>query len=176
MLSLYIHVPFCDKKCGYCSFFVVPKEGVDPQGKMIDGYMEGLIRDIQYWGDHYKKPQLRTLYFGGGTPGILGKDKLLHIINTIHEHFDLTYLEELSIELNPNPYEEILDLVHTLNTTYKDIPRIRYSFGIQSFDDSVLNLSGRQYSFAGIQKFLRDLREIKDGRNVFNLDFIAFGK
>lgn len=155
---------------------MVPKEGVDPQGKMIEGYVEGLMRDIQYRGDHYKKPQLRTLYFGGGTPGILGKKVLMDIIDKVSLHFDLTYLEELSIELNPNPYEEILDLIQTLNTTYKDIPRIRYSFGIQSFDDSVLHLSGRQYSFAGIQKFLRDLREIKDGRNVFNLDFIAFGK
>lgn len=97
-------------------------------------------------------------------------------MNTVSEYFDLTYLEELSLELNPNPYEEMLDLVRTLNTIYKDIPRIRFSFGIQSFDDQVLHLSGRQYSFIGIQKFLRELRQIKDARNIFNLDFIAFGK
>lgn len=100
----------------------------------------------------------------------------MEIINAVGEHFDLTYLEELSMELNPNPYDEIIDLVQTLNTTYKDFPRIRYSFGIQSFDDNVLHLSSRQYSFAGLQKFLRDIRHSKDSRNVINLDFIAFGK
>lgn len=98
-------------------------------------------------GTHYNKPELKTLYFGGGTPGILGKQILIQIIDTIKEYFDLTYLEELSIELNPNPYDEIIDLVKTLNHTYKDFPRIRYSFGIQSFDDSVLHASSRQYSF-----------------------------
>lgn len=100
----------------------------------------------------------------------------MQIIDTIGQYFDLTYLEELSIELNPNPYDEIIDIVKTLNHTYKDFPRIRYSFGIQSFDDSVLHASSRQYSFVGIQKFLRELRTIKEGSNVFNLDFIAFGK
>lgn len=64
MLSLYIHVPFCDKKCGYCSFFVVPKEGIDPQEKMIDGYMLGVMRDIAYRGSKYQKPEIKTLYFG----------------------------------------------------------------------------------------------------------------
>ena len=102
-------------------------------------------------GTHYKRPELKTLYLGGGTPGILGKERLIQIINTVNTYFDLTYLEELSIELNPNPYEEILDLIHTVNTTYKDLPRIRFSLGIQSFDDNVLKLSGRQYSFEGIQ-------------------------
>lgn len=177
MLSLYIHVPFCDKKCGYCSFFVVPKEGeMGAQEKLIDGYMEGLVRDIEMRGTHYKKPELKTLYLGGGTPGLLGKEKLLRIIDAVNTHFDLTYLEELSIELNPNPYEEILDTINTINRTYKDLPRIRFSLGIQSFDDDVLKLSSRQYSFEGIQGFLRQLREIKDSRNIFNLDFIAFGK
>lgn len=71
----------------------------------------------------------------------------MQIIDAVGEYFDLTYLEELSIELNPNPYDEIIDLVDTLNKTYKDFPRIRYSFGIQSFDDSVLHASSRQYSF-----------------------------
>ena len=75
----------------------------------------------------------------------------MQIIDAVNMHFDLTYLEELSIELNPNPYEEILDLIDTLNRTYKDLPRIRFSLGIQSFDDDVLQLSGRQYSFEGIQ-------------------------
>lgn len=72
----------------------------------------------------------------------------MQIIDTIGQYFDLTYLEELSIELNPNPYDEIIDLIQTFNVVYKDFPRIRYSFGIQTFDDSVLHASSRQYSFA----------------------------
>lgn len=175
MLSLYIHVPFCDKKCGYCSFFVIPKEWVDPQQKMIEGYLTGVMRDIEHRGTLYEKPALKTLYFGWGTPGILGKETLMKIIDHVSEYFDVSYLEELSIELNPNPYDEMLDLIQTITNTYKDLPRVRFSLGIQSFDDRILSASSRQYSFDGIQKFLRSLREIKDARNVFNLDFISFG-
>lgn len=137
--------------------------------------MEGVVRDIEHWGKLYDKPALKTLYFGGGTPGILGKKILMKIIDHVAEYFDLSYLEELSIELNPNPHDEMLDIIQTITQTYKEFPRVRFSLGIQSFDDRILSLSSRQYSFEGIQGFLRSLREIKDSRNVFNLDFIAFG-
>jgi oxygen-independent coproporphyrinogen III oxidase len=149
----------------------------DTQAVLMDAYMEGLLRDISMWWKHYEKPQVKTLYFGGGTPGILWKERLITIIDHIIEHYHLEFLEEFSIELNPNPYAEILDLVSSLNERYGDIfPRMRYSFGIQSFDNSILQISSRQYSFTGIQHFLRDLREIKTPTMVVNLDFIAFGK
>jgi len=94
----------------------------------------------------------------------------------VKKYFNLEFLEEFSIELNPYPEAEVLDLVKTLSNKLKDFPRVRFSFGIQSFDDKVLAESGRPYSFLQIMEFLRQLREIKQEHNVFNFDFIAFGR
>ena len=85
-------------------------------------------------------------------------------------------MAELSIELNPYPEEEVLNFVKILNKKYDKISRLRYSFGIQSFDDEVLKIVGRAYSFSGIVGFLRDVTKFKQNNNVFNFDFIAFGK
>jgi oxygen-independent coproporphyrinogen-3 oxidase len=66
--------------------------------------------------------------------------------------------------------------VDTINQKYKDFPRVRYSFGIQSLDDEVLKLTGRAYNFSQIAEFLRTLVSHKKEHVVFNFDFIAFGK
>jgi coproporphyrinogen III oxidase-like Fe-S oxidoreductase len=85
-------------------------------------------------------------------------------------------LAELSIELNPYPEEEILNFVKSLNNKYPKISRLRYSFGLQSFDDEILRIVGRAYSFASVVEFLRSLSKLKQDNTVFNFDFIAFGK
>ncbi len=82
----------------------------------------------------------------------------------------------MSIELNPYPEEEVLNFVQDLNKKYNKISRLRYSFGIQSFDDEVLKITGRAYNFSSIVEFLRALSKYKQENNVFNFDFIAFGK
>jgi len=82
----------------------------------------------------------------------------------------------MSIELNPYPEEEVLNFVQDLNKKYSKISRLRYSFGIQSLDDEVLKITGRAYSFWSIVEFLRQLSKRKQENNVFNFDFIAFGK
>ena len=90
--------------------------------------------------------------------------------------FDIEYLEELSIETNPDPEEVVFELINDRNTRYKSIPRIRYSIGIQSFDNEVLADSGRQYNFLMLKDFLRALVPLKKDNVVFNFDFMAFGK
>ena len=67
-------------------------------------------------------------------------------------------------------------LINKLNKSSRKISRVRFSIGIQSFDGQVLKESGRQYNFPGIMDFLRELRPLKKDNNIFNLDFIAFGK
>lgn len=69
-----------------------------------------------------------------------------------------------------------MDFVKTLNKKYTKFPRLRYSFGIQSFDDEILQTTGRAYTFVGITEFLRTLVVNKPENVVFNFDFIAFGK
>jgi oxygen-independent coproporphyrinogen-3 oxidase len=101
---------------------------------------------------------------------------LIKLITHITHVFDCETVAELSFEFNPFPSEDILSLVQTLNITYAKRPRVRYSFGIQSFDNAVLAKAGRPYTFPGMVDFLRSLQPLKQENMVLNLDFIAFGK
>jgi len=176
MLSLYIHTPFCDQKCKYCSFQVIPCDNIEHEEKMIDVYVKKLKEEIVGWGNSLPTKEIKSLYFGGGTPNKIWKNRLMDIIDCVEENFDLENLWELSIELNPYPEDETLDLIKTIQKKYKKFPRIRWSIGLQTFDIDILKESRRAYSFPAIVDFLRGLRELKEMNTVFNFDFIAFGK
>jgi oxygen-independent coproporphyrinogen-3 oxidase len=102
-----------------------------------------------------KKGELKTIYFGGGTPLQIGVDNLCRIIDTIQEVFDTENLGELSIECNPYPQDIVYETITTIQKQYKKFPRIRRSFGIQTFDTEILKESDRMYSFPAIRDFLR---------------------
>ena len=101
---------------------------------------------------------------------------MIKLIDHIGQVWNLDYLEELSIEINPDPVEDMLELIQTVSRYYKHFPRVRFSVGIQSFDNEVLEESGRQYNFQACVDFLRKLTHVRMDHNVFNFDFIAFGK
>ena|SRR3989338_9433637 len=160
MLSLYIHIPFCEKKCGYCSFQVLVTGEKSTASKLIDGYVDAVCAEIQLRGERAvltedKKYPLKSIYFGGGTPLQIGTENLCRIIDTIETSFDVTNVAELSIECNPYPQEQVYDTIDTIQKKYKKYPRIRRSFGIQTFDTEVLKESDRLYSFPAIVEFLR---------------------
>lgn len=177
MLSLYIHIPFCHYKCGYCSFNVIPLNSLNQEPEPImKNYLDALHRQIDAFSKTLGKREIRTIYFGGGTPSTIGSDEMIKIIEHIGQVWDLEYLEELSIEINPDPVEDMLELVQTISKRYKHFPRVRFSVGIQSFDNEVLQEAGRQYNFQSCVDFLRRLAQLKMDHNSFNFDFIAFGK
>jgi len=200
MLSLYIHIPFCHHKCWYCSFNVIPLEAISntlPTGRqeqqaasdnknlelgtwglkpIIITYLSALHRQIDDMKSKLWEQEIRTLYYGGWTPSIIGSDEMIKLIDHIASVRNLDYLEELSIEINPEPVDQMLDLISTISNRYKHFHRVRFSIGIQSFDNEVLEESGRQYNFQSCVDFLRKLTHIKMEHNVFNFDFIAFGK
>lgn len=177
MLSLYLHIPFCHTKCKYCSFFVTPEELVEDKKMQImkEEYTQVLLRQIAWWKAVFPDEQIRTLYIWGGTPFQLGKENLTMVVETIFQTRDCSLLEELSIELNPDPIEETLLFVEEVSQRRKDLFRLRFSFGIQSFDDTILQESKRAYTFAQLPDFLRKLQKIKGANVCYNLDFIAFG-
>lgn len=183
MLSLYIHIPFCSHHCSYCSFQVIP---LDTLGEEVDrpslmaSYMDALRQQIISYGTALTKDgvreQIKTIYFGGGTPSKVGYEQIHRTLQTIEEYFDISYLEELSIEINPEPVDEMLSLISQIQQNYRHYPRLRRSIGIQSFDNEVLSDSGRAYTFQSCIDFLRRLVSLKKENAVFNIDFIAFGK
>ena len=175
MFSLYVHIPFCRRKCKYCSFFVVPTEDVNLD-KLKNKYFFSLFEEIKYWSNRLIDKQIKTIYIWWGTPLEIGKDKLFELIDEISDKFDLNFLEEIDIELNPDPYDEVLEFIKEFNKRYeRKFFRIRFSFGIQTFDDDISRKSWRWYIYNTLIWFLRDLQKIKKVNNVFNFDFIAFG-
>lgn len=179
MLSLYIHIPFCAHKCKYCSFFVVPEDGETLKRgnieEMKEKYLESLIAESKNRRKQLGEQQIRTLYIWWGTPFQLWVDRLFVLIDHMLETRDCEFLEELSIELNPDPFDEVIDFVKQAQKRYKNLYRLRFSFGIQSFDDKILESSRRNYVYNNLINRFRELVSIKASTSCFNLDFIAFG-
>lgn len=120
--------------------------------------------------------KLKTIYFWWWTPLLLWSQYLIDILQEVEQNFDLSELQELTIECNPYPYQETLASVKHIIETYSHIPRVRFSFGIQSLDDTILQQSNRDCTFAGIQQFTNDILAIKQSNVLYNYDFISFGE
>lgn len=129
--SAYIHIPFCKSKCKYCSFVSFNCS------ELITGYIFALLKDIS---DNYKGEQLRTLYFGGGTPSLVPIELLKKVINK----FKLAQNAEVTLELNPD------DATQEYLAGLKQIGINRLSIGSQTFDDEILKLIGRRHNSAQI--------------------------
>ena len=125
--SAYIHIPFCKSKCKYCSFVSFNRP------KLITGYIFALLKDIS---DNYKGEELKTLYFGGGTPSLIPIELLKKVINK----FKLTENAEVTLELNPD------DATQEYLAGLKQIGVNRLSIGSQTFDDEILKLIGRRHN------------------------------
>ncbi len=144
-------------------------------------YTDWIISEIKQYSqilDDWEetKQTIKSIYFGGGTPQLIWLLNIERIIDAIIENFDTENLWEFSIEMNPYPQKQVFAIINKLNKKYKQFSRIRFSFWIQSFDNRVLSESGRDISFPWLVDFFRDLQPLKKAQNVFNLDFIAFGK
>lgn len=147
--AAYIHIPFCKQKCKYCSFVSFTKQSA--------GYIDALLKEI---GHFYKKEKLKTLYFGGGTPSLLGGEDFKKLI----EPFNLAQNCEITVELNPESTTDKL-LVSLKNTGVN-----RLSLGVQSFDDDILKTIGRVHSVQDAENALQKARNA--GFKNINIDLI----
>ena len=171
MLSLYIHIPFCVKNCPYCSFSVVQ----NPNDEMIQTYLNNLNNEIDERWKVFWKAEVRTIYFGWWTPNLIWVEEIKKLIHHCEEVFDCENVGELSFECNPFPQDQVYEFVSELQKAFKKYPRVRFSFGIQSLDNWVLENAGRPYTFPGMVDFLRGLRDLKLENSVYNFDFMTFG-
>jgi len=125
--SVYIHIPFCKSKCKYCSFISFCNI------ENIRVYLSSLMKEIKF---SYKGEQLKTLYFGGGTPSLLSAEQLEKIIKI----FNLDKDTEITLEVNPD--DASLEYLSAL----KQIGINRLSIGSQTFNDEILNSIGRRHN------------------------------
>lgn len=132
-IGLYLHIPFCVSKCGYCDFFSAPATE-----ETIDAYAAALCRSLDRWGKRLMRPA-DTLYFGGGTPSLLGGTRIAAILEAAKAAFGL---EEAEITLEANPGD---DLAGTLKAAARAGVN-RVSLGVQSGVDSELAALTRRHS------------------------------
>ena len=130
-LGIYIHIPFCIRKCGYCDFLSAPP-GKGEQA----AYVNALCREITQWQEYGLRP-VDTVFFGGGTPSLLSGSEITAIMTALGRHFHITKEAEITLEINPGGLEkELLQLYRSLGIN-------RLSIGLQSTDDRLLQSLGR---------------------------------
>jgi oxygen-independent coproporphyrinogen-3 oxidase len=160
LTSLYIHVPFCTHRCGYCDFNSYA--GLE---QLIPAYAQAVCQEIQFLSKESDgRLIIHTVYFGGGTPSLVSARDLGKIIASIKENFDITQLPEITIEANPGTLtENYLQNIHQLGIN-------RISLGMQSALEDELRLLERQHSFEDVVKAVEWCRNA--GFTNLNLDLI----
>jgi len=130
--GLYVHIPFCVKKCSYCGFYS------STSVSLIPDFLEALFQEMEITG--HKFGPFDTVYIGGGTPSLLRPQKLGEILKRAHSHFDLQSGAEITLEANPG------DLDRPFLQELVALGFNRLNVGVQSFDDKVLQFLGRRHS------------------------------
>ena len=133
-LSVYLHVPFCAGKCGYCSFYSEPPEAGD-----VAAYLDALAVEIALWRGLLGPLSPRTLYVGGGTPSLLSPDEWGRLIALLEGLGDWSRLEEATVEANPSSLSD--GLLNVWRASFFT----RVSLGVQSLDDAELETLGRRH-------------------------------
>lgn len=135
MLGFYFHVPFCHGKCPYCDFYSLPDSQED-----MDAYVQAVLTSLAPWRDKLRNRELATVYFGGGTPSLLGAARLGALLQGVKEGFSLSPTAEITLEANPT---------HVDRDFFKEVREAgfnRLSMGLQSADPAQLRLLGRAHS------------------------------
>lgn len=160
-LSLYIHIPFCVRKCGYCDFLSAPADE-----KARDRYVQALLMEIErYQGTETADRKIKTLYIGGGTPSILSVDQLDCIMQKIKYTFNFCDDIEASMEMNPGTAsKEKCRALYQMGIN-------RLSIGLQSTNDMELKTLGRIHSYEDFINTYTWCREA-DFQNI-NVDLMA---
>lgn len=131
--GLYIHIPFCAGKCPYCDFY-----SVDFDGDLADKYTSVLINQMK--ARVFEGHKISTVYFGGGTPSLMGSERIARILDVVSDHFNLSPSAEITLELNPCTAS--MNLMRSLAVAGIN----RLSIGMQSGSDDELRILGRKHT------------------------------
>ena len=134
MAGIYIHIPFCAKRCLYCDFF----SSTDMQFKTP--YIQAIIREMELRKDYIDNEPIETIYFGGGTPSQLGKKDFEKIFDAINRIFDTSQCQEITLEANPD------DMTPEYAASLQKLPFNRISMGVQSFQEKDLRFLNRRHN------------------------------
>ncbi len=162
-LGLYLHIPFCRKRCKFCYFRVY----TDKNAGEVDVYTDALAREVSLYAgcSALAGRQFEFVYFGGGTPSFLSNEQLKRLIGRIREHWNWDAAREVTFECEPGTLKE------SKLRTIREIGVTRLSLGIEHFDDEVLEMNGRAHKSPEIHQAYQWAREV--GFPQVNIDLIA---
>ena len=128
--GLYIHIPFCKVKCIYCDFYSITNREDE-----ISIFTECILKEIDAYSHYATNWEFDTIFFGGGTPSLLPPKYLEQILQKLHNVFNTSNAEEITLEANPGEasFQYLKDI--------KNLGINRLSMGFQSFDDKILSTS-----------------------------------
>ena len=162
-LGLYVHIPFCRKRCHFCYFRVY----TDKDAAAIRGYIDAVIQEFNLYA---RKPFVggrkpNFIYFGGGTPSYLSVDQLKHLTGEMKRLLPWDEVEEVTFEAEPGTLTD-----HKLKAI-RELGVTRLSLGVENFDDHILEINGRAHHSKEIARAYNYSREI--GFPQINIDLIA---
>lgn len=134
MAGIYIHIPFCRRRCIYCDFFSTTRN--EKKGD----YVHALCRELEMRKDYTEGEEIETIYLGGGTPSQLTQPELEEIFNRIYQVYSVNPEAEITLEANPD------DLTPDYVAMLRQLPVNRLSMGIQTFDEDTLKLLHRRHT------------------------------
>lgn len=133
MAGIYLHIPFCKQACHYCDFHFSVNQ--DKKNDLV----AALLKEASIRKEELQNEPIKTIYFGGGTPSLLSADALLRIFDTLAENYNLSALQEVTLEANPD------DLTAAYLRELRHSPVNRLSIGIQSFREVDLKMMNRAH-------------------------------
>jgi oxygen-independent coproporphyrinogen III oxidase len=158
MAGIYIHIPFCRRKCYYCDFYKTVNTSLTPK------FIEALKTEIVQRKNYLENEPVETIYFGGGTPSVLTRNEIVEILNTLHRHFTISPNVEITFEANPDDLSG-----DYLKEIYQAGIR-RLSIGIQSFQNEILQKMNRRHDAAQAIEAVENAA--KTGFNDISADLI----
>lgn len=158
-LGIYIHIPFCIRKCNYCDFPSLPN-----MDDYFWDYTDAVCKEIEAVSGNYSNYVIDSVFFGGGTPSVLPAMYIAKIYNTLSKAFDISKNAEISIEVNPGTIST------EKATVYKELNFNRISIGLQSANNSLLKLMGRIHTKEIFEECIEIIK--KCGFKNINADII----
>jgi len=162
-LGLYIHIPFCRKRCDFCYFRVYTDKNKDD----IARYMDAVVEELQRYmtRTYFKGRDLKFVYFGGGTPSYLSHRQLEYLFKGLQDALPWDSAEEIAFECEPGTLQEIK--IKTL----RELGVTRLSLGVENFDPEILEINNRAHRAKEIYRAYNYAREV--GFEQINIDLIS---
>lgn len=158
-LGLYVHIPFCERRCHYCDFLTYPH-----QEGFIKDYIAALISEIHLYRSRDSRKEVDSIYIGGGTPTYISGSYIGNILQALQDVFEVDSESEITIEGNPQSLE-----LETLKS-YRGWGINRFSLGVQSFQNEDLKRLGRNHTGEDVVEDVEKIRQ--SGFQNINLDMI----